>query len=68
VIGCSANGLTGYLYLRGEYGMTVGQAIHFQGDVEDRHHVSAISEAIMRQIISLAQESERRVKAAFAGT
>jgi 1-acyl-sn-glycerol-3-phosphate acyltransferase len=55
--------LKGYLYLRGRYGMTVGQAMHFKGDVEDRGQVAAVSEDIMRQIVSLAQESERRVKA-----
>ena len=55
--------LKGYLYLRGKYGVTVGQAMHFRGDVEDRGQVTAVSEDIMRQIKSLAQESERRVKA-----
>ena len=57
--------LTGYLYLRGRYGVTIGQAMHFQGNVEDRRQVAAVSQDIMQQIISLAQESERRVKAAF---
>ena len=55
--------LKGYLYLRGKYGMTVGPAMHFEGDVEDRGHVAAVSDQIMGQIISLARESERRVKA-----
>ena len=59
--------MTGYLYLRGKYGVTVGQAMHFKGDVEDRGHVAAVSEDIMQQIVSLAQESERRVKAALGG-
>ena len=53
----------GYLYLRGKYGMTVGQAMHFEGDVEDREHVVSVSEQIMGQIMSLARESERRVTA-----
>jgi hypothetical protein len=53
----------GYLYLRGRYGVTVGRAMRFSGDVEDRGRVAAVSEDIMRQIISLAEESERRVKA-----
>ena len=60
--------LKGYLYLRGKYGVTVGQAMHFKGNVEDRRHVAAVSEDIMRQIISLAQESERRVKAVLGRT
>jgi 1-acyl-sn-glycerol-3-phosphate acyltransferase len=59
--------LKGYLYLRGKYGVTVGQAMHVRGDVEDRGHVTAISEDIMRQITFLAQESERRVKAVLSG-
>jgi 1-acyl-sn-glycerol-3-phosphate acyltransferase len=59
--------LMGYLYLRGEYGVTVGQAMRFEGDVEDRRCVATVSEDIMRQIISLAQESERRVKALLGG-
>jgi 1-acyl-sn-glycerol-3-phosphate acyltransferase len=60
--------LKGYLYLRGKYGVTVGQAMHFRGDIEDRGHVTAISEDIMRQITFLAQESERRVKAVLSRT
>ena len=60
--------LKGYLYLRGKYGVTVGQAMHFKGNVKDRRHVAAVSEDIMRQIISLAQESERRVKAVLGRT
>jgi 1-acyl-sn-glycerol-3-phosphate acyltransferase len=56
----------GYLYLRGRYGVTVGRAMQFSGDVEDRGYVAAVSEDIMRQIISLAQESERRVKAVLS--
>ena len=55
----------GYLYLRGKYGVTIGQAMYFQGNVQDRRYVATVSEGIMRQIISLAQESEQRVKAAF---
>jgi 1-acyl-sn-glycerol-3-phosphate acyltransferase len=58
----------GYLYLRGEYGVTVGRAMHFEGNVEDRRHVVNISEDIMRQVVSLAQESESRVKALLGTT
>jgi 1-acyl-sn-glycerol-3-phosphate acyltransferase len=60
--------LTGYLYLRGRYGVTVGQPMHFKGDVEDRGRVAVVSEDIMRQITSLAQESERRVRAVLGTT
>jgi 1-acyl-sn-glycerol-3-phosphate acyltransferase len=62
----AGDGQLGYLYLRGKYGMTVGQAMHFEGDVEDRERVVSISEHIMGRIMSLAQESERRVSAAPA--
>jgi hypothetical protein len=60
--------LEGYLYLRGKYGVTVGQAMHFKGDVEDHGRVAAVSDDIMRQIKALAQESERRVKAVLGRT
>lgn len=58
----------GYLYLRGKYGITVGQAMRFEGDVEDRARVVAVSEQIMLRIMSLAQESERRVTAVLAAS
>jgi 1-acyl-sn-glycerol-3-phosphate acyltransferase len=50
----------GYWYLRGPYSMTVGQPLHFEGDVEDRGLVASVSDSIMRRIISLAHESELR--------
>jgi 1-acyl-sn-glycerol-3-phosphate acyltransferase len=53
----------GYWYLRGPYGMTVGQALHFSGNTDDRRHVVAVSDKIMQQIVSLAFESERRATA-----
>ena len=48
--------------------MTVGQAMRFEGDVEDRDHVLDISAQIMEQIMSLAQERERRVTAVLAAS
>jgi 1-acyl-sn-glycerol-3-phosphate acyltransferase len=51
----------GYWYLRGPYSMTVGQPLHFEGDVEDRGLVASVSDRIMRRIISLAHESELRM-------
>jgi 1-acyl-sn-glycerol-3-phosphate acyltransferase len=53
----------GYWYLRGPYGMTVGQPMHFHGDIEDREHVAAVSSTMMHRIKSLAYESEQRVRA-----
>jgi hypothetical protein len=42
--------------------------MHFRGNVEDRSAVVAVSEAIMRQIASLAEDSERRMKAVLGKT
>jgi 1-acyl-sn-glycerol-3-phosphate acyltransferase len=52
--------VVGYWYLRGPYSMTVGQPLCFEGDVADYERVISISNNIMRHIISLAHESERR--------
>jgi 1-acyl-sn-glycerol-3-phosphate acyltransferase len=56
----------GYWYARGAYSLTVGPATYFRGDVEDRAGVMAASQRIMRQIISLADESERRTQKRLA--
>ena len=53
---------TGYWYLRGPYGVTVGDPMHFQGDTEDRIHVKSISNLIMNAINSLALASQRRLE------
>lgn len=58
--GISGAQTTGYWYLRGPYGMTVGTPLDFEGDAEDRDHVSSVSHAIMHRIHSLAYESELR--------
>ncbi len=52
----------GHWYLRGPYSMTVGQPLRFEGDAEDQTLVASISDRIMQRIISLARESERRVR------
>jgi 1-acyl-sn-glycerol-3-phosphate acyltransferase len=64
VITATINGkhTVGYWYLRGPYGITVGQALRFAGDVDDRAHVSSVSDRIMERIASLAFESEWRVR------
>jgi 1-acyl-sn-glycerol-3-phosphate acyltransferase len=64
VITSTINGkrTVGYWYLRGAYGMTVGQALRFEGSVDDRAHVASVSDRIMEHITSLALESEGRVK------
>jgi 1-acyl-sn-glycerol-3-phosphate acyltransferase len=53
---------TGYWYLRGPYGVTVGNPMHFHGDTEDRIHVKTISNLIMDAINSLALASQRRLE------
>ena len=54
---------TGYWYLRGPYSMTVGEPMRFEGDVQNYEHVVSVSERIMQNIVSLAQESAERMKA-----
>ncbi len=51
----------GRWYIRGPYAITVGEPMHFRGDVEDRAHVAAVSEQIMRRIVELARESAGRL-------
>ena len=62
VVSATINGkrTVGYWYLRGPYSVTVGQALRFQGDLNDRDHVAAVSDRIMQRIASLAHQSERR--------
>jgi 1-acyl-sn-glycerol-3-phosphate acyltransferase len=48
-------------YLRGPYAMTVGEPMHFEGDVEDRQSVHAVSERIMQRIACLSRESAQRI-------
>lgn len=52
----------GYWYFRGPYSVTVGDPLHFEGDVEDRDHVTLVTGSIMQHIISLADQSEQRTK------
>src|SRR5512140_2381955 len=53
---------TGYWYLRGPYGVTIGEPMQFRGDVENRLHVRSISEIIMQTINSLALASQKRLE------
>jgi 1-acyl-sn-glycerol-3-phosphate acyltransferase len=50
----------GFWHLRGPYSMTVGQAMKFEGDAEDREHVRSIAEIIMEAIRRLANASQVR--------
>jgi 1-acyl-sn-glycerol-3-phosphate acyltransferase len=51
-----------YWYLRGPYAMTVGEPMHFEGDVENREYVRHVSDRIMHEVKFLAHESERRTR------
>jgi len=53
---------TGYWYLRGPYGITIGKPLQFNGNVEDHSYVKSISETIMDVINSLALASQRRME------
>jgi 1-acyl-sn-glycerol-3-phosphate acyltransferase len=53
---------TGYWYLRGPYGVTIGEPMRFEGDIEDRLRVKSISNIIMDAINSLALASQRRLE------
>ena len=53
---------TGYWFLRGPYGITIGKPMYFKGNVEDRPYVKSISKTIMDVIDSLALTSQRRVE------
>jgi 1-acyl-sn-glycerol-3-phosphate acyltransferase len=52
----------GYWYLRGPYGITVGNPIALAGNPEDPAHVRTSSQKLMDWIKSLAQESEFRMR------
>jgi 1-acyl-sn-glycerol-3-phosphate acyltransferase len=53
---------TGFWYLRGPYGVTIGNPMHFVGDTTDRVRVKSISNIIMDVINSLALVSQRRLE------
>ena len=53
----------GQWYLRGPYLTTIGRAMHFEGDVNDRAHVVSVAEEIMECIRGLARQSELRMGA-----
>lgn len=56
------NGKTEYSdwYLRGPYAITIGAAMRFGGDVEDRDFVKETAHVIMLKIMRLAAESQQR--------
>jgi 1-acyl-sn-glycerol-3-phosphate acyltransferase len=50
----------GHWYISGPYYLTVGRAMRFGGDVEDRKNVRVVADKVMNRIIALAHESENR--------
>ena len=56
-----------YWYLRGPYGMTIGEPMRFTGDAEDQDLVQSVTMRMMEKIRELAEESEHRVRIAPAG-
>lgn len=52
----------GRWYFHGPYHMTVGRALNFHGDVDDRNHVRQISKNIMSHIRELAFQSQDRMQ------
>jgi len=55
---------TGYWYLHGPYGITIGKPMRFEGDVENHPFVKSVSQVIMDMINSLALASQRRMEIA----
>jgi len=50
-------------YLRGPYAITVGKALRFFGDANDRPLVKTVAENVMQHIRALSMESRQRVTA-----
>jgi 1-acyl-sn-glycerol-3-phosphate acyltransferase len=48
-------------YLHGPYAITIGKAMHFRGDANDKDFVKKVSENIMHRIRALAMDSQKRV-------
>jgi len=53
----------GRWYLHGPYAMSVGKALRFEGNVQDREYVRSISETVLQRITQLAQQSVHRLQA-----
>jgi 1-acyl-sn-glycerol-3-phosphate acyltransferase len=53
---------TGHFYLSGHYAVTVGQPLCFEGDVMNYQYVNAVSNHILQQIKTLADQSDERIR------
>lgn len=58
----SGKSTIGYWYLRGPYGITIGNPMQLEGNALDAEHVRTQARGMMEQIKALAQESEFRVR------
>lgn len=47
--------------VRTSYAMTMGRALHFSGDADDRAQVAAVTDTIMQHIAALVQQSRLRL-------
>jgi 1-acyl-sn-glycerol-3-phosphate acyltransferase len=56
-----------YWYLRGPYGMTVGEPMQFTGAIDAPEDIRSVTIILMEKIHALAEESERRIRVAPAG-
>ncbi len=52
-------------YLHGPYAITIGKAMYFRGDANDKDFVKKVSENIMQRIRALALDSQKRVCPVF---
>jgi 1-acyl-sn-glycerol-3-phosphate acyltransferase len=56
----------GRIYTGGQYAITVGKPLWFEGNVENWDYVRLVSERIMQRIVSLSQQSALRLQPAPA--
>jgi 1-acyl-sn-glycerol-3-phosphate acyltransferase len=61
-VGLDSEPVIARFYLRGPYAITVGQAMHLEGNVEDRAQVKWASLQIIQRIAQLSQRSAARLK------
>ena len=47
-------------YTHGPYAITIGEAMHFSGELEDREYVKDVAHQVMLKIMNLAAESQQR--------
>ncbi|MBN1668849.1 MAG: hypothetical protein JW862_17285, partial [Anaerolineales bacterium] len=53
--------VVGRFFLHGRYAITIGQPMHFDGQLDDREYVRRASEQLLARILQLARQSELRL-------